>query len=115
MVNITRSGFLKRASAVAGAIAAYAALGPRPSALAASECNPVQYEIQKSTTCRVQYSAPSCSGTQPLTVYSPNDRYVLTSCGFGCDNPCHCNPTYVQARGACCNDGRCSCSPRFSN
>lgn len=111
-VGLTRRTFFDRATAIIGGLLAYAVVGPAPPAIAASPCRTVPGEIQKSTTCRVQFGPPSCTESR-VTVYSPNNRYELfcvASCRAGCGR---CYPTYAQARGAVCNDGRCTCTARY--
>ena len=110
MTKIGRRSFIRRTSTMIGCIITFAILGPKAVVLAASACSLVSYEMQKSSTCRVQFGPPACDESV-VTVYSPNNAYVL-DCRAECSVVCECNPGFVQAHGVCCNNGKCSYARR---
>lgn len=102
---ITRGQLLRRASATAAGLAAVAATGVTPSALAATHCSRQPY--QQFGTCRNCYGPPSCSSSR-VVCYSPNNNYY-DDCSWVCPNSCRCTPIYWQAFSNVCNTGKCYC------
>ena len=111
---ITRRNLLKASTALVGSIIAYAVFGSEPVPLASQLCTKTSFtnEIPRSAKCRVQFGPPSCAESC-ITVYSPNDYIELYNCCWECSTmDCNCAPKYIQARGAACNSGKCSCTRR---
>lgn len=108
-----RRSFLFRAAGVVGGVVTYSVGGLATAASASQDCRRQSAEIKSNTSCRVQFGGPSTCRSC-ITVYSKNGSWVLYNCCITCQRAgCQCGET-VQARGAVCNLGACSCTYRLS-
>jgi hypothetical protein len=110
--SISRRGFLARTGAVVGGVISWATMGAfrKPAFAMIYHCCYEQTEVPPGPGCTVRYGNPSSTRSY-ISVTSYNGLYYIADCEVHCVSGCG-KANFCQARGAVCDDCRCSCTAR---